>query len=255
MTNKSPPFAEMSDELPFKQFLAESIRALCQETSPHKRTRYWNHVFRKIYQQPIFWFYKKDFIPPLSEEDYEDGIFKALKDLHQNLCAPNPNRRKKKDKDGNEIPRKSYLEVGDEALAYLLKVLRTRLIDSLRQQEREQSYISSDDPEQLERLPNPILDPIDRMISRYRELLEADPSGELSQIFMRRYPLVTAQKVLLMRLDGYSFAEIATSVGLPNKDSLQNSRDGFYHKKCKSLEQKYAGMAKSEVVDLGGCDD
>lgn len=106
-------------------------------------------------------------------------------------------------------------------------ILNYRFQDALRRYRQRHESISIDNPNamaeaEIAKISEPEPEP---MSSKLRRFIETDPDGHLAAAHLRNQPLASLQKILLMRLDGRKWQEIADCLNITSHSTINNFHD------------------------------
>jgi DNA-directed RNA polymerase specialized sigma24 family protein len=111
-------------------------------------------------------------------------------------------------------------------------ILQYRFKDLLRKYRERYESISFDNPDamveaKIAQISEPTSDLLDCELSQF---IKADPEGHLAQTHIRNHPDATLQNILLMRLDGLKWQEIAIRLNINSHSTINTFFDRQLHK-------------------------
>jgi DNA-directed RNA polymerase specialized sigma24 family protein len=111
-------------------------------------------------------------------------------------------------------------------------ILQYRFKDLLRKYRDRYESISFDNPDamveaKIAQISEPTSDLLDCELSQF---IKADPEGHLAQTHIRNHPDATLQNILLMRLDGLKWQEIAIRLNINSHSTINTFFDRQLHK-------------------------
>ncbi len=112
-------------------------------------------------------------------------------------------------------------------MTWIKGILNYRFQDALRRYQQRYESISIDNPDamaadEIAKISEP--EP-ETMGSKLRRLIETDPDGHLAAAHLRNQPLASLQTILLMRLDGLKWQEIADRLNISSHSTINNFHD------------------------------
>jgi DNA-directed RNA polymerase specialized sigma24 family protein len=125
-------------------------------------------------------------------------------------------------------------------MTWINGILNYRFQDALRKYRSRYDLLSIDNPDEMveaeiAKLSEP--EP-ETMGSKLRRFIETDPDGHLVAAHLRHHPLASLQTILLMRLDGLKWQEIAERLNISSHSTVNNFHDNQLHK-WKDYFRKY----------------
>jgi hypothetical protein len=141
------------------------------------------------------------------------------------------------DKEGKKIPVYNPDKHGEKnpiydpnkstVMTWVKLILDSRFKDLLRKYRVSHKSISIDNPDamaeaEIAKISEPEPEP---MSSKLRRFIETDPDGHLAATHLRNQPLASLQKILLMRLDGRKWQEIADRLNITSHSTINNFHD------------------------------
>ena len=125
-------------------------------------------------------------------------------------------------------------------MTWINGILNYRFQDALRKYRSRYDSISLDNPGEMASAaiaqlsePEP-----ETMGSKLRRFIETDPDGHLAVTHLRNNPSASLQKILLMRLDGFKWQEIADRLNVASHATINNFHDN-QSRKLKDYFRKY----------------
>jgi DNA-directed RNA polymerase specialized sigma24 family protein len=125
-------------------------------------------------------------------------------------------------------------------MTWINGILNYRFKDALRRYRECYQSVSIDNPDAMVEadIAN-ISEPQPETIgSKLRSFIETDPDGHLAATHLRHHPLASLQKILLMRLDGLKWQEIANRLNIPSHSTINNFHD-TQSRRLKDYFRKY----------------
>jgi len=125
-------------------------------------------------------------------------------------------------------------------MTWINGILNYRFQDALRKYRSGNDSISLDNPGEMAsaaiaKLSEP--EP-ETMGSKLRRFIETDPDGYLAVTHLRNNPSASLQKILLMRLDGFKWQEIADRLNVASHATINNFHDN-QSRRLKDYFRKY----------------
>ncbi len=120
-------------------------------------------------------------------------------------------------------------------LTWACRFLEERLLDLLKRYRRHHDTLPIDDPNAniegaLVDAKSP--DELESEVTKLRELVEADPDGHFVNAWIKNHPQANLRSILLLRLDGLGWQEIATKFEINSLTTVSS----FFYRKMQNLE-------------------